>query len=301
VAQKITFSATIGGKKYTATTPAAVTLGRALIHTYTLTLSAQGMTVGEVSVEPWGSGVTGSLTLAPIKTIDLKTAPNGVYAVNADGKGMLIDDADETCIGVALIVNDAPTPQKLMIEKNEANNTAWGGNTDFYWDQSYSDLSLENFTDVGGGATGGTGYLMKPDGTFGGTSQISYDHNNWTSGAISDFNGKNNTTVIVAASDDTRDMGSVLKTFNADEQQNQGYNDWYIPACGQLALMYLNMTAINNALTKIGGQTIPYYTYWSSSEYSSNSGWSVGFNTGRVEQRYGNKSSNYRVRFVRDI
>jgi hypothetical protein len=39
--------------------------------------------------------------------------------------------------------------------------------------------------------------------------------------------------------------------------------------------------------------------YWSSSEYSSNYGWSVYFGTGGVSGS--DKSLRYRVRFVRDI
>ena len=203
--------------------------------------------------------------------------------------------ADETCIAAALVVDG----HRFMIEKNEANNAAYGGNTTLYWNNSYSNLSLENFTAVGGRVTGSSGFLMKPDWTFYSTPHISYDHNNWTSGAISDFNGKTNTPVIVAASADARDMGSVLTAFNADEQQNQGYNDWYIPACGQLALIYMNLKDVNIVLDAIGGQTISGGDYWSSSERSSNDGWRVSFNGGQVYSYY--KSNGYKVRFVRDI
>ena len=219
-----------------------------------------------------------------------------VYAVNAEGELVDMSMADETCIAAALVVDG----HRFMIEKNESNNAAWGGNTYLYWDNPSSDLSLENFKTVGGGADGSSGYLMKPDWTFNNTPHISYDHNNWTSGAISDFNGKTNTTVIVAASADARDMGSVLAAFNADEQQNQGYNDWYIPACGQLALIYMNLKDVNTILTAIGGQTISDSDYWSSSENSNTNGWRVGFYDGYVLDN--NKdNTNFRVRFVRDI
>jgi len=63
--------------------------------------------------------------------------------------------------------------------------------------------------------------------------------------------------------------------------------------------MYINITAINEALTKIGGTRISDDYYFSSSEYNRTYGCSVNFNGGRVGNL--SKSSNYRVRFVRDI
>jgi len=294
VAQKITFSATIGGKKYTATTPAAVTLARALIHTYTLTLSAQGMTVGEVSVEPWGSGVTGSLTLAPYvaPTINSAGKANGVYAVTATGELIAYNDAavDATCLGVALITDN----QRIMIEKMGEANAEWNGNDGLYWTKSKSDLSLTNYNKADG--TNNDGYL-------GGTStpQLNKDFTTWTAGALSDFNGKSNTAVIAAASSDARDMCTVLNTFNAADS----YNDWYVPACGQLALIYLNKTAINEVLTAIGGTTFSNSGYWSSSEYSSSHAWFMDLSHGHVYYGYvygdGKGSDEFRVRFVRDI
>jgi len=268
VAQKITFSATIGGKKYTATTPAAVTLARALIHTYTLTLSAQGMTVGEVSVEPWGSGVTGSLTLAPYDP--WKNIANGVYAVAADGTPVTKEDADETCIAVALITDN----QRIMIEKTESYDAT---NTTFYWGQNLYGKNVAGITET--------------------TDQTV---------AKADFNGKEHTNAIIAAytehsvAMDARDMCSVLQTFN-DGENNGGFTDWYIPACGQLYEIYTNKTNINAALTAMSSTAFSDNTYCSSSEHSSYYGWSVYFKNGLVNNSSIKYSSDDRVRFVRDI
>lgn len=159
-------------------------------------------------------------------------------------------------------------------------------------------LSLTNYIKVDG--TNNYGYLPNADGTYFATPHLSDDYTTWTSGALSDFNGKTNTEVIVAASADARDMGTVLKNFNAADDQNQGYSDWYIPACGQLALMYLNMSDINTAITKIGGVNISSGdNYWSSSEYDVDNGWGVDFDNGIVGSD--DKGSGGRVRFVRDI
>ena len=61
-AQTITFTVTIGGSEYTATT-AAVTLQQGAIHSYTLTLSAEGLAVTGTTVEPWTTLDKGNLTL----------------------------------------------------------------------------------------------------------------------------------------------------------------------------------------------------------------------------------------------
>jgi len=269
VAQKITFSATIGGKKYTATTPSAVTLGRALIHTYTLTLSAQGMTVGEVSVEPWGSGVTGSLTLAPYDP--WKNIANGVYAVTATGELIAYNDAavDATCLGVALITDN----QRIMIEKTQSYDAT---NTTFYWSTNLYGKNVAGITET-------------------------TDENV----AKADFNGKDHTAAIIAAytehsvAMDARDMCSVLQTFN-DGENNGGFTDWYIPAAGQLYEIYTNKTNINAALTAMSSTAFSGNHYWSSSEYGSDRGWYVGIDDGDVNN--GSRSYfDYRVRFVRDI
>ena len=122
--------------------------------------------------------------------------------------------------------------------------------------------------------------------------------------AKADFSGKDNTNAIIAAytehsvAMDARDMCSVLQTFN-DGENNGGFTDWYIPAAGQLYEIYTNKTNINAALTAMSSTAFSDNSYWSSSEYSSNYGWSVNFNDGYVGSYYRNYYN--RVRFVRDI
>ena len=257
-----------------------------------------------------------------VGSIDLTTASNGVYAVAQNGKGVTIADADESCIAVALIVNDAPTPQRLMIEKNGEENTtsikaayeadgATNTGVAFYWGMQLADItSITNYALTGGGGTTYYGYLPRADGTYQSTPNLSGDYTTWTSGALSDFNGKANTAAIIATPDtdsNTRyaNMGTYCTIFNATAAENQGYTDWYIPACGQLSLMHLNWTAINNALTKIGGWTIMDTLYWSSSEYGSSEydgagGYWVSLGDGKVSS-YGKGMVDLFVRFVRDI
>lgn len=248
--------------------------------------------------------------------IDTTGKANGVYAVTAKGELIAYNDAavDATCLGVALITDN----QRIMIEKNgEANTTSiktaytadGASNTEyykFYWGMYGSDnTSITNYTQTGGGGTSSYGYLPQANGSYASSSDnLSGDYITWTSGALSDFNGKANTAALLAASDTDSyttyaNMATWCRIFNQTATENQGYTDWYIPACGQLSLMYLNMTAINSALTKIGGQTISSDIYWSSSEYSSDPGWSVSFDNGRVS--YTIKNYSTLVRFVRDL
>ena len=237
-----------------------------------------------------------------------------VYAVSSTGALIDVANADESCIAVALVVGE----HKFWIEKNETKNTEtykaayneFGatntGYTYLYWGGYGTDqtgIPTYNKAD----ASNSYGYLPRANGSYNSTPNLSGDYTTWTSGALSDFNGKANSDVIktittngTSSSKSYAPMGILLNKFNdANNEENGGYTDWHIPACGQLSLMYLNMTAINNALTKIGGQTIASSYYWSSSEYSSDRGWNVGFSNGDVG--YNSKNNNHRVRFVRDF
>ena len=307
----ITFNVTVDGTVYTATS-AAVELERGSSYKYTLTLNSTFMGVSEVSVTPWNAVTKETLTLEKKKSWN--ELENGVYAVAADGSPVTYADADETCIAVALIVGE----HKFWIEKNETKNTEtykaayneFGatntGYTYLYWDGYGTDqtgIPTYNIAD----ASNSVGYLLQANGSYNSTPNLSGDYTTWTSGALSDFNGKANSDVIktittngTSGSKIYAPMGILLNKFNdANNEENGGYTDWYIPACGQLSLMYLNKAAINNALTKIGGQTIASNYYWSSSEYDSNYGWCVDFNVGYVYN--GIKNNGRRVRFVRDI
>ena len=126
----------------------------------------------------------------------------------------------------------------------------------------------------------------------------------WTNGALSDWDGKANSNVLKGVTTgggsytSYATAGHVLNTFLASADA-KGYDDWYIPSCGQLSLIYMHLTSVNNALLAIGGQPLDTRYYWSSSEHSSNSGWIVLFNNGRTFTRYKHLTSS--VRFVRDI
>ena len=206
---------------------------------------------------------------------------NGVYAVDSSGKLIDYTTADSTALGVALVAGE----HKFMIAKSDATND--GSNYNLYYDYDKGDLSLTNYNTADG--TNSNGYL--------GTG-LSTDFTTWTAGALSDFNGKSNTQVIAASSSKANDMCKVLETFNAGSD-NQGHSDWYVPAAGQLALMYLAKTDINAALAKIDGTAFKSRTYWSSSEVGADRAWYVNFSNGLVNNN--GKRNNNGVRFIRDI
>lgn len=56
--------------------------------------------------------------------------------------------------------------------------------------------------------------------------------------------------------------------------------DWYIPAIGELYVMYLMKNKINKALEYIGAELIKDTWYWSSTEYSATYAWHLHFDDG---------------------
>ena len=229
----------------------------------------------------------------PTKVSQLKNDANyiqddivsdGVYAVDANGKLIDYNTADTTATGVALVAGE----HKFMIAKSDATD---GSNSTLYWGKNLYQKDVAGITNISSGAD----YI-------GEGKKYGTDFTTWSTGPVVDFNGAANTAAIIAGytehgvSMDARDMCTVLNTFNASD----GYNDWYVPACGQLALMYLAKTDINAALAKIGGTAFnESINYWSSSEVGAGSAWYVSFGGGFV---YGSSKDNgFRVRFIRDI
>ena len=247
------------------------------------------------------------VTATPVVgTIDLTTAANGIYAVATNRLGVNLEDADESCIAVALVVDDAPVPQRFMIEKNGEQNLAYGGKTSFYWGPTSTNTAVKDYSTVDGSSSySNGGYLPRTDGSYGdiGSSvKISTDYKTWTSGAISDFKGKINSQYMVSSTNSNEYISGILYNFNnATDYQNFGYTDWYIPACGQLCLISLNIKQINEALNKINGIQFSSTYHWSSSEVNGTYAYYISTGYGGV---FGNRKTNAGfspVRFIRDI
>ena len=72
--------------------------------------------------------------------------------------------------------------------------------------------------------------------------------------------------------------------------------DWYIPAIGELYVMYLMKNQINKALEYIGAELIKDTCYWSSTEISASYAWLLGFRNGTFG--YSSKTNGLSVRPV---
>ena len=282
----ITFFVTVDDVLYTVKS-APLTLEMGNSYQYTLKLNSTFMSVDGVSVTPWNNEPKeDDLELEEYNP--WKDLANGVYAVSEDGKPVEVSQADASCIGVALVTGN----HKFMIAKSDATND--GSNYNLFYLNNPVDCGLTNYTTADG--TNNSGYLGGSS-----TPQLSTDFTTWTTGALSDFSGKANTQAITAKSGNTKDMCKVLETYNGgvNFQSNEGFTDWYVPACGQLAIMYLARTEINAALAKIGGTSLGSASYWSSSQRDTDIACVVNFQFGLVGVDY--KYNVTVVRFIRDV
>lgn len=235
----------------------------------------------------------------------------GVFYVRPDGS--ITDEPSNDCIGVVLNAQG----KRFMIEKNEDSNESYviaGSGKDstyvFYWGEYNTDQTgITNYNKAHGDDV--YGYLKSESGSYNGTPNLPINVTALTNGALSDWKGEANSNVLKRVTTgggsytSYATIGYVLNTFLASVDA-KGYDDWYIPSCGELSLIYMNLTSVNNALSAIGGQQFnTSTTYWSSSEAGTKKAWYVNFSNGRVDSGYGITSSikndRYRVRFIRDI
>lgn len=118
------------------------------------------------------------------------------------------------------------------------------------------------------------------------------------------YNGKENcakilTNTTLAAEGDASAVG----WCNAYERINAGGKGlkagaWWLPADGELYLMFANFTKINYALSKISGATLLSRTaYWSCTEGSAQHAWHLNFGNG-YQRNYGKSSIQCQVRPV---
>lgn len=241
------------------------------------------------------------------KQIYPDSAPNGVYAVTKDIKLLPFDKGNNNCIGISLIKDD----HRFMIEKNEYSNQSYkdaaagkDSTYEFYWGGYGTDQAgITNY--VNAYESTRSGYLKTEGGSYNGTPNLPDDISLWTSGSLSDWQGKANSGILkgILTGDESNTsyatIGHVLNTFLAS-QDAKGFDDWYIPSCGQLSLIFMSLMSINKALYNIGGlQMSNYMRYWSSSEYSNYAGWFVSLEEGRVN--YNLKIYTSLVRFILDI
>jgi len=261
--KNFTVTATIDGKVYSHEITMAEAFAPGKVYNVNVTFKNTGLVVSTVTLVDWDEISLGDAEFNPVVTpsgpiIDATGMPNGVYAVTSEGQLIDYNIADNTAIGIALITD----MQKIMIEKYEHINDAWQNNRGVTYGLASDDYNNKSVHDT---------RSILP--------------------ALADFEGKANTDIFISCfnqycSDEMLwfGRGLVLNSFNGNDPQNQGYRDWYIPACGQLYEMYTYIDEINAALTRIEGTTIDTATrYWSSSEHDNNFVWVMDFNGGSLE------------------
>ena len=111
--------------------------------------------------------------------------------------------------------------------------------------------------------------------------------------AIMDLNGHANTQAIRAVGDATHFPAAYAVDFA---------NGWYLPAVGQLRLLFAEVVTLNASLQLVGGTQFPingYWFYWSSTEYDQEYGWDITYDGAvrKSKKDYSNES----VRSVRNF
>jgi len=101
--------------------------------------------------------------------------------------------------------------------------------------------------------------------------------------------GYQNTLDIVSGCSETPIVASEALAY-----ESEGYSDWYLPSYNELLEMY-NTLGNGGLEGNIGG--FQNFYYWSSSEYTNNYAWVVGFGDG--DTGGSGKYDTYRVRVIR--
>lgn len=135
---------------------------------------------------------------------------------------------------------------------------------------------------------------------------VSYCDNFWQEGTIMDYAGYTNTQAIWAAGDSI----SYPAAHTVDLP-----NGWYMPAIGQLDVLYSEIAMLNPSLQLANGTPFPLnmaWRYWSSTQAANTHPWYAWFLTfnGRIDytnkmfdydDMYGETGSYMRVRSIRDF
>lgn len=153
---------------------------------------------------------------------------DGVYVVNQHEQLLPVEKGTSDCIAVAVIQG----PHKFYIEKN--NN---------FYDVSLQDSGMQSDIGYSFADECQSDSVMISDRLYDSYyGCVLPDYTKWTDGALSDFNGYENTK---------KGTLELLNNFNNSPEQQ--YNDWYIPSLGQLGIIYTLRNEINIALNNIGG------------------------------------------------
>ena len=119
--------------------------------------------------------------------------------------------------------------------------------------------------------------------------------------AMKDHDGRAKTATVVSTLGDNAPAAKFCANYYpsnmAENNQFFGKGRWWLPAAGDLWMMYQHFNEINYALSLINGTLLVRDAHWSISEYSSTGAWSLGFTNGSFGYRT-KSTGSYRVRPV---
>jgi len=122
-----------------------------------------------------------------------------------------------------------------------------------YWSNAYTDTSLTNYSS--------------------------------STDAKTDFNGKSNTAVIVAAHPSETTSNNAAIYCNSYTTAGTSAGDWYLPAAGELySYVYGNYSTLEPVFVDSLGWSDFYWYFWSSSEKSYSNAWFVYSGSGGVNR-----------------
>lgn len=282
----------VDGNVYRAPIP-PLTMEGGYVYQYAVTVNSHSLTVSGVSIQPWSSE-TGGRHETEVRTAwRMAKETDGVYAIDAYGKPISYEQATASSYaGVAFVVRG----KAYQVAKTDAAGSD-GTKLVYWWKDNYIDIpTLPNYIRADGISQGG--YL--------GIELPVTDPNDWAVGALSDFNGKANTELIIAAQtqdevilDDT--VAKAVVDFRNDPAVNDDYTDWFLPAEGELCTMYcIYREPIQTMLAKIPGGNIlglNHNCYISSTEQYETTIWVI--NNTQINTLY--KYSAYACRLIREI
>ena len=121
--------------------------------------------------------------------------------------------------------------------------------------------------------------------------------------ALNDWNGKASTDAQVthAECQGNSYAPGFCHNYSRVNANGQGMTAgrWWLPSLGEMMAIYANMAKINYALSLINGATqLLEDAYWTSTEYSATSAWSLYLNNGTAYLWDAKAASLYRVRPV---
>ena len=115
--------------------------------------------------------------------------------------------------------------------------------------------------------------------------------------ALTDYNGLNNTQIIVEAyGENTTDVSAVYCYNYAPTGLENSKGKWYLPAAGELYdIVYNNKVNINKSLSVLGINSLYTGYHWSSTERNHTFSWDIRSDDGYVNNNVKASSSSHAV------